>query len=120
MPSRKISHGILKKFQKKHARAVIHHYQPKHMMSLLRKKKPMLGKKHGIEIGSMAHIKQEVAMPVINKVLHRATKSVKHPDQKMKKVGKSVKQTLHAKPLKAGAKAKKAVEKVHKRIHVKK
>ena len=47
----------------------------------------MKGKRHGIELGSMAHIKQEVAQPIIHKVKHKATALAKHPSDHLNVVG---------------------------------
>ena len=118
MPSKHINNSILKKNRKKNIRSVISYYQPKQTHSLINKN-AIRGKIHGIEIGLMSHIKQEVAQPVINKSINTATKSVKHPDKQGKKVG-SKGQSSHAKPLKAAKPASKNIEKIHKTIHTKK
>ena len=120
MPSKHINNAILKKISKKHPRQVTKYYNKKQIHSLINKK-AIKGMKHGIQIGSMSHYKQEVAQPLIHKNLHKPNQSAKpHPDQKQKKVG-SRGQSSNAKPLKASHKASKNVEKIgHKKVHIKK
>lgn len=118
MPSKHISNTILKKISKKHKRSVVNYYQPKQIHSLINKN-AISGKKHGIQIGNMSQIKQEVAQPIINKMKNTATKSVKFTDPTPTKVG-SRGQSSHAKPLKAAKKAVKSIEKVGKKVHIKK
>ena len=118
MPSKSINNTILKKVSMKHNRAVVSYYQPKQKHMLINKKS-IKGKRHGIEIGKMNQFKEEVASPVINKDTQIVNKKTNDPNTKMKKVGSKGKSAV-AKPLKAGAKSKRNIEKVGKKLHTKK